>query len=55
MKHLASALMSSLKALVIDPEDERGKQIMAQVSILKEFVFFLFIYFYIKASSCCIA
>ncbi|CAF2815635.1 unnamed protein product [Rotaria sp. Silwood2] len=30
MKHYAAALMSSLKALVIDPEDQVGKQIMAR-------------------------
>jgi len=31
MKHLAAALMSSLKALAIDPEDSTAKQIMARV------------------------
>ena len=33
MNHFAAALMSSLKSLVIDPEDPIGKQTMARVSI----------------------
>lgn len=33
MRHYAAALMASLKALVIDPEDAIGKQIMARVVI----------------------
>jgi hypothetical protein len=36
MNHLTPALMSSLKALVIDPEDQAGKHIMAQVRMTKE-------------------
>jgi hypothetical protein len=32
MKHLAAALMTALKALVIDPEDQTGKEMMARVS-----------------------
>jgi len=47
MKHLAAALMSSLKALVLDPEDQAGKQIMAQVSIKKRKITYLFIYLFI--------
>jgi tetratricopeptide (TPR) repeat protein len=30
MKHLAAALMTALKALVIDPEDQTGKEMMAR-------------------------
>jgi hypothetical protein len=50
MKHLAAALMSSLKALVIDPEDEIGKKIMARVNIKKNKrkIIFYRIFFYIK-------
>jgi hypothetical protein len=52
MKHLAAALMSSLKALVIDPEDEKCKQIMARVNIKKQRKnYFLLDIFYIKESS----
>jgi hypothetical protein len=57
MKHLAAALMSSLKALIIDPEDEIGKKIMARVNIKKkknEKLFFIGYFFILKESSCCI-
>jgi hypothetical protein len=45
MNHFAAALMSSLKALVIDPEDPIGKQIMARVSITRRKSYLLFILF----------
>jgi hypothetical protein len=36
MNHFVPALMSSLKALVIDPEDQGGKHTMAQVRMTKK-------------------
>lgn len=48
MNHLAAALMSSLKALVIDPEDTITKEIMALVSIKRKIIKhkkFLFLFF----------
>lgn len=36
MNQFAAALMISLKALVIDPEDQAAKHTMAQVSYIEE-------------------
>lgn len=47
--------MSSLRALVIDPEDQAGKRIMAQVSTTKRKKnYFVFFFFLIEASACCV-
>jgi hypothetical protein len=48
MNHFTSALMSSLRALVIDPEDQAGKRIMAQVSTTKrrKKLFHVFFFFF---------
>jgi hypothetical protein len=46
MNHFVPALISSLKALVIDPEDQGGKHTMAQVRVTKKkrgnYFFFFF-------------
>jgi hypothetical protein len=40
--------MSSLKALIIDPEDPIGKQIMARVSLIKKHLIFIYFVFILK-------
>jgi hypothetical protein len=54
MNHFVPALISSLKALVIDPEDQGGKHTMAQVRVTKKNAEIIPSFFLIKASTCCV-